>query len=132
MVKDKKKTGGRSKKIKRNIPEARIYVKSTFNNTVVSVADLDGNIFGWASAGTKGYKGTKKGTAYAAQLAAEEVCRIAREAGVKEISIFSKGPGSGKEAAIRTISGQGLRVKLIKDVTPVPHNGCRPKKKRRV
>lgn len=132
MPKEKKKKTGRARRVKRNVPEARISIKSTFNNTIVTLSDLEGNVLGWASAGTRGYKGTKKGTAFAAQLAAEEVCRIARDCGVRDVTIYTKGPGSGKEAAVRTIAGQGLRVKLIKDVTPVPHNGCRPKKKRRV
>ncbi len=128
----KKAKATRRKKIKRTVPVGRIYIKSTFNNTIVTLTDEDGNTVGWSSAGTQGYKGTKKGTAYAAQLAAEEICKIAREAGVREVSIFTKGPGSGKEAAVRTINGQGIKIRLIKDITPVPHNGCRPKKKRRV
>lgn len=131
MVKQRKKTA-RTKKTRRTVTDARIYVKSTFNNTLVTVTDADGNTIAWASAGTRGFKGTKKGTAYAAQLAAEEACRQAIEAGVREVSVFTKGPGSGKEAAVRTINAQGLRIKSIKDITPVPHNGCRPKKKRRV
>jgi len=131
VVKQRKKTA-RTKKTRRTVTDARIYVKSTFNNTLVTVTDADGNTIAWASAGTRGFKGTKKGTAYAAQLAAEEACRQAIEAGVREVSVFTKGPGSGKEAAVRTINAQGLRIKSIKDITPVPHNGCRPKKKRRV
>ncbi len=132
MVKGRKKTAGRSKKVKRSLAEAIISIKSTFNNTVVTLSDVDGNAVGWSSAGRRGFKGTKKGTAYAAQLAAEEICRMARDVGVREVTIFTKGPGSGKEAAVRTINGQGLKVKLIMDITPVPHNGCRPRRKRRV
>jgi len=131
MAKQRKKTT-RTKKTRRTITDARIYVKSTFNNTIVTVTDAEGNSIAWASAGTRGFKGTKKGTAYAAQLAAEEACKQAIDAGVREVSVFTKGPGSGKEAAVRTINAQGLRIKSIKDITPVPHNGCRPKKKRRV
>ena len=131
MAKGKERVRTR-KKVKRNIPEGHVYIHSTFNNTIVTITDTAGNVISWASAGTRGFKGTKKGTAYAAQIAAEEACRQARDAGVQQVRIYTRGPGSGKEAAIRTINGQGLRIRLIKDKTPVPHNGCRPRRRRRV
>ncbi len=130
MAKGKPKT--RKKRVKRNIVEGRIYVRSSFNNTIVTVTDLEGNTLAWATSGIRGFKGTKKGTAYAAQLAAEDACRQAKDMGMREVSIYTKGPGSGKEAAVRVINGQGLKIKLIRDVTSVPHNGCRPRKRRRV
>jgi len=118
--------------VKRNIVEGRIYVRSSFNNTIVTVTDLEGNTLAWATSGIRGFKGSKKGTAYAAQLAAEDACRQAKDMGMREVSIYTKGPGSGKEAAVRVINGQGLKIRLIRDVTSVPHNGCRPRKRRRV
>lgn len=130
MAKGKPKT--RKKRVKRNIVEGRIYVRSSFNNTIVTITDLEGNALAWATAGIRGFKGSKKGTAYAAQLAAEDACRQAKDMGMREVSIYTKGPGSGKEAAVRVINGQGLKIKLIRDVTSVPHNGCRPRKRRRV
>jgi small subunit ribosomal protein S11 len=130
LAKGKPKT--RKKRVKRNIVEGRIYVRSSFNNTIVTITDLEGNTLAWATSGIRGFKGTKKGTAYAAQLAAEDACRQAKDMGMREVSIYTKGPGSGKEAAIRVINGQGLKIKLIRDVTSVPHNGCRPRKRRRV
>jgi len=130
LAKGKPKT--RKKRVKRNIVEGRIYVRSSFNNTIVTVTDLDGNTLAWATSGIRGFKGSKKGTAYAAQLAAEDACRQAKDMGMREVSIYTKGPGSGKEAAVRVINGQGLKIRLIRDVTSVPHNGCRPRKRRRV
>lgn len=130
MAKSKPKT--RKKRVKRNIVEGRIYVRSSFNNTIVTITDLEGNALAWATAGIRGFKGSKKGTAYAAQLAAEDACRQAKDMGMREVSIYTKGPGSGKEAAVRVINGQGLKIRLIRDVTSVPHNGCRPRKRRRV
>ncbi|MCD6283161.1 30S ribosomal protein S11 [bacterium] len=130
MAKGKPKT--RKKRVKRNIVEGRIYVRSSFNNTIVTVTDLEGNTLAWATSGIRGFKGSKKGTAYAAQLAAEDACRQAKDMGMREVSIYTKGPGSGKEAAVRVINGQGLKIRLIRDVTSVPHNGCRPRKRRRV
>jgi small subunit ribosomal protein S11 len=130
LAKGKPKT--RKKRVKRNIVEGRIYVRSSFNNTIVTITDLEGNALAWATAGIRGFKGSKKGTAYAAQLAAEDACRQAKDMGMREVSIYTKGPGSGKEAAVRVINGQGLKIKLIRDVTSVPHNGCRPRKRRRV
>jgi len=130
VVKGKPKV--KKKRARRSVAEGRIYVHSSFNNTLVTVTDAEGNALAWATAGTRGFKGSKKGTAYAAQLAAEEVCRQARDLGMREVSIYTKGPGSGKEAAVRVINGQGLKIRLIRDVTSVPHNGCRPRKRRRV
>jgi len=130
LAKGKPKT--HKKRVKRNIVEGRIYVRSSFNNTIVTITDLEGNALAWATAGIRGFKGSKKGTAYAAQLAAEDACRQAKDMGMREVSIYTKGPGSGKEAAVRVINGQGLKIKLIRDVTSVPHNGCRPRKRRRV
>lgn len=131
MAKTQKRSGGR-KREKRNIPVGRVYIQATFNNTIVTVADEEGNIFAWSSAGARGFRGAKKGTAYAAGIACETAIRRALDAGLREVSVFSKGPGSGKEAAIRTISNLGLKIKRIKDVTPVAHNGCRPRGRRRV
>ena len=131
MAKTQKRSGGR-KREKKNIPVGIVNIKATFNNTIVTVTDLDGDIFSWSSAGSRGFKGAKKGTAYAAGIACETALRRAMDAGLREVSVFSRGPGSGKEAAIRTISNLGLKIKLIKDRTPVPHNGCRPRGRRRV
>ena len=108
------------------------HIKSTFNNTIVSITDTNGNVVVWGSAGNVGFKGTKKGTPFAAQSAAETVAKKALEAGMKEVSVMVKGPGAGRETAIRALQGAGLEITSIKDVTPIPHNGCRPRKKRRV
>jgi len=108
------------------------HIKATFNNTIISIADTTGNVVVWGSAGHVGFKGTKKGTPFAAQLAAETVAKKAIEAGMKEVSVMVKGPGAGRETAIRALQGAGLEISSIKDVTPIPHNGCRPRKKRRV
>ena len=131
MAKTQKRSGGR-KRDKKSIAVGRVYIQATFNNTIVTVADEDGNVFAWSSAGSRGFKGAKKGTAYAAGIACETALRRAMDSGLREISIFSRGPGSGKEAAIRTAANLGLKIKLIKDKTPVPHNGCRPRGRRRV
>lgn len=130
MVKGKPKV--RKKRIKRNVVEGRIYVNSSFNNTLVTATDLEGKTVAWSSAGMRGFKGSKKGTAYAAQLAAEEVCRQAREMGMREVCVYTRGMGAGKESAVRIINNQGMKIRLIRDVTAVPHNGCRPRKRRRV
>lgn len=108
------------------------YIKSTFNNTIVSIADLDGNVIAWASAGTVGFKGTKKGTPFAAGLAAESAAQKAMEYGLQQVDVLVKGPGSGRETAIRQLQTAGLEVGTIRDATPIPHNGCRPPKRRRV
>ena len=130
MAKAQKKGGRRREK--KSIPTANVHIKATFNNTVITISDMDGNAFTWCTAGMRGFKGAKKGTAYAAGIAAETAIRKAMDAGLKEVNIFSVGPGSGKEAAIRMISNLGVKVKKIKDVTPVAHNGCRPRGRRRV
>lgn len=124
--------GGRKSKVKRQVPYGRASIKSTFNNTIISIADQTGNVLCWASAGTIGFSGTKKGTPFAAQLAAENAARKAQEYGMTRVDCYVKGPGSGRETAIRALQAAGLEVGMIKDCTPVPHNGCRPKKRRRV
>jgi small subunit ribosomal protein S11 len=120
------------KKVKRQVPYGRVNIKSTFNNTVISIADQDGNVLCWASAGTIGFSGARKSTPWAAQQAAENVARRAQEYGMARVDVFVKGPGQGRETAIRTLQAAGLEVVNIKDRTPVPHNGCRPPKRRRV
>jgi small subunit ribosomal protein S11 len=114
------------------VPHGRAYIQSTFNNTIVTITDPNGNVLCWGSAGTAGFKGARKGTPYAAQLAAEYAARKAQEYGVRQVDVFVKGPGSGREAAIRALQASGLQITSIVDVTPIPHNGCRPPKRRRV
>jgi small subunit ribosomal protein S11 len=109
-----------------------VHIKSTFNNTVVSITDPDGNVVAWASAGTAGFKGTRKSTPFAAQMAADSVAQRVKEMGLRKVDVFVKGPGSGRETAIRALQAAGLEIGSIKDVTPIPHNGCRPPKRRRV
>lgn len=125
----KKRTRRRERK---SIPVGRAYIQSTFNNTIVTLTDLEGNVIAWGSSGTAGFKGSRKGTPYAAQLAAQEAARKGMEHGLRQIAVFVKGPGSGREAAIRSLQSSGLEVTSIRDVTPIPHNGCRPPKRRRV
>ena len=117
---------------KKNIVQGVAHIKSTFNNTIVSISDMNGAVISWASAGTVGFKGTKKSTPFAAQLAAESAARRAMEHGMKRVDVYVKGPGSGRETAIRSLQAVGLEVTMIKDCTPIPHNGCRPPKRRRV
>jgi small subunit ribosomal protein S11 len=117
---------------KKNVPTGIAHIQSTFNNTVVTISDLQGNVLAWASAGTSGFKGSRKGTPFAAGLAAENAARKAMEQGVRQVEVYVKGPGAGREAAIRSLQAAGLEVNLIKDVTPIPHDGCRPPKRRRV
>ena len=117
---------------RKNVPYARAYIQATFNNTIVTITDQQGNTVTWASAGSSGFKGSRKSTPYAAQLAAQKAAKQAIEHGVREIDVFVKGPGPGREAAIRSLQAAGLKVKSITDITPIPHNGCRPPKKRRV
>jgi small subunit ribosomal protein S11 len=125
--------GGRTKRRERKHIESGIaHIKSTFNNTIVTITDKAGNTIAWASGGTVGFKGTRKSTPYAAQLAAESAAKQAMEYGMKEVECYVKGPGAGREAAIRSLQAAGLEVSVIKDVTPIPHNGCRPPKRRRV
>ena len=126
-----KKRAGRSTS-RRIVPRGRVYVKSTFNNTIITVTDRQGNVLTWGSSGTAGFKGSRKSTPYAAQLAAQETGKRAVDMGMREADLFVKGPGPGREAAIRSLQAAGLQVLSITDVTPVPHNGCRPPKKRRV
>lgn len=126
----KKKTG--KKKVKKNIPVGIAHIKATFNNTVVSITDLKGDVIAWASSGSVGFKGSRKSTPFAAQRTAEAAAKSAKEQGVNEVSVQVKGPGAGRESAIRSLQAAGLAVRAIKDVTPIPHNGCRPRKRRRV
>jgi small subunit ribosomal protein S11 len=122
-----------SKKTKKFIPSGKAFIKSTFNNTIVSITDSDGNVISSESSGSVGFKGTKKGTPFAAQLAGETAARKAKElVGMEKVFVYVKGPGSGRETAIRSLQAMGLDVESIKDITPIPHNGCRPRKKRRV
>ena len=132
MPKKRKRRAVRRKKKKISVDQGIVHIKSTFNNTIVSLTDLDGNTLTWASGGTVGFEGTRKGTPYAAQLAADRVAREAVKMGVKKVDVWVKGPGPGREAAIRTIQGAGIEIGQIKDVTPIPFNGVRPKKRRRV
>ncbi|WP_303862251.1 30S ribosomal protein S11 [Alkalibaculum bacchi] len=128
----KKVVRSRKKKIKKNIERGQAHIQSTFNNTIVTITDVAGNALSWASAGGLGFKGSRKSTPYAAQMAAEEAASAAMEHGLKHVEVFVKGPGSGREAAIRSLQAAGLEITSIKDVTPIPHNGCRPPKRRRV
>jgi len=132
VPKKRKRRAVRRKKKKISVDQGIVHIKSTFNNTIVSLTDLDGNTLTWASGGTVGFEGTRKGTPYAAQLAADRVAREAVKMGVKKVDVWVKGPGPGREAAIRTIQGAGIEIGQIKDVTPIPFNGVRPKKRRRV
>jgi len=124
--------GTKKKKIRKNVGSAIAHVRSTFNNTLVTITDLNGDVLSWSSAGTRGFKGSRKSTPFAAQLAAEEAARKAQDMGVNSVAIFVNGPGSGRESAIRAFQHVGMRVSLIRDITPIPHNGCRPPKRRRV
>lgn len=129
----KKGTKTRVKKRERkNIERGQAHIRSTFNNTIVTLADANGNVISWASAGQLGFKGSRKSTPFAAQMAAEEAAKQAMEHGLKTVEVYVKGPGAGREAAIRSLQATGLEVSMIKDTTPVPHNGCRPPKRRRV
>ena len=125
-----KKSG--AKKQKRNVPNGIAYIQSTFNNSIVTITDQNGDAISWASAGSSGFKGAKKGTPFAAQTAAESAARRAVDQGMRQIEVMVSGPGSGRETAIRALQGAGLEITLIRDVTPIPHNGCRPPKRRRV
>jgi len=132
MAEEKKSTVGAKKKIKYTGGVARAYILSSFNNTIVNITDERGNTIVWASAGGSGFKGTKKGTPFAAQMTAAAVGKKALDAGVKQVAVFVNGPGSGRETAIRGLQSSGLGITAIKDITPVPHDGCRPPKPRRV
>jgi small subunit ribosomal protein S11 len=127
-----KRKGGRKRREKKIVQEGIAHIKSTFNNTIVSITDTSGNVISWASAGSEGFKGSRKSTPFAAQMAAEAAAKKAMDHGMKRIQVLVKGPGSGREAAIRSLQAHGLEVEFIRDVTPIPHNGCRPPKRRRV
>ena len=129
---DPRKKGTRKKKEKKNIQNAVAHIKSSFNNTIISVTDVTGNVIAWSTAGAQGFKGSRKSTPFAAQLAAEDAAKKAMEHGVRKVEVLVKGPGIGRESAIRALQAAGLEVTMIKDVTPIPHNGCRPPKRRRV
>ncbi len=128
----KKVVRTRKKKVKKNIEKGHAHIRSSFNNTIVTLSDVAGNVLAWSSAGELGFKGSRKSTPFAAQTAAAEAAKRAMEHGLKTVDVFVKGPGSGREAAIRALQAAGLEVISIKDVTPIPHNGCRPPKRRRV
>lgn len=132
MVAKKGKPTRVRRKERKNIERGQAHIQSTFNNTMVTLTDLQGNVLSWASAGQLGFRGSRKSTPFAAQQAAEEAAAKAMEHGLKNVEVFVKGPGSGREAAIRSLQAAGLEVSMIKDVTPIPHNGCRPPKRRRV
>jgi small subunit ribosomal protein S11 len=120
------------RKVKKNIPSGIAHIQATFNNTIVTITDLNGNTVAWSAAGVAKFKGSRKSTPFAAQLVAEDAAKKAMEHGMKQVGVYVKGPGSGRESALRAIANSGLQINLIKDVTPIPHNGCRPPKKRRV
>ncbi len=126
------KKGARRKKEIKNIAKGVAHIQSTFNNTIISITDDQGNAVAWSSAGILGFKGSRKSTPFAAQMAAQRAAEKAVEQGVRRVEVFVKGPGAGREAAIRSLQAAGLEISLIKDVTPIPHNGCRPRKRRRV
>jgi len=128
----KKKTTRTKRRERKNIERGVAHIKSTFNNTFISITDVDGNGISWSSAGNVGFKGSRKSTPFAAQLAAEAAAKVAMEHGMRQVEVYVKGPGAGREAAIRSLQAAGLEVNAIKDVTPIPHNGCRPPKRRRV
>jgi len=130
--KGKKVTAVRRRRERKNIESGRVNIQSTFNNTIVTITDTQGNAISWASAGGLGFRGSRKSTPFAAQSAAETAAKAAMEHGLKYVEVFVKGPGAGREAAIRALQTVGLEVRMIKDVTPIPHNGCRPPKRRRV
>ncbi|MFA9380445.1 MAG: 30S ribosomal protein S11 [Acetanaerobacterium sp.] len=127
-----KKAAPRRRRERKNIERGTVHIQSTFNNTIVTITDVQGNAISWASSGGLGFRGSRKSTPFAAQSAAETAARAAMEHGLKTVEVFVKGPGSGREAAIRALQSAGLEVSMIKDVTPIPHNGCRPPKRRRV
>ena len=132
MAQAKKVTATRRRREKKNIEKGAVHIQSTFNNTIVTITDVQGNAISWASAGELGFRGSRKSTPFAAQSAAETAAKAAMEHGLKTVEVYVKGPGAGREAAIRALQTAGLEVVMIKDVTPIPHNGCRPPKRRRV
>ena len=126
------KSSKSKKKVKKNVPSGIAHINSTFNNTIITITDTTGNTVSWSSSGNKGFKGSRKSTPFAAQLAAEEAGKKAMEHGMKHVEVVIKGPGNGRESAIRALGSTGLNITVIKDITPIPHNGCRPSKRRRV
>ncbi len=132
MAKAVKKKVKVKKKVRKNVQSGVVHIQSTFNNTIVTITDVSGAVVSWSSSGSKGFKGSRKSTPFAAQVAAEDAVRKAREHGLRSVGVLVKGPGAGREAALRAISASGLKVSVIRDVTPIPHNGCRPPKRRRV
>ncbi len=122
----------RARKTHKKVSEGKAYIQSTFNNTTVTITDMEGNVIAWGSSGTAGFKGSRKGTPYAAQIAARDAAHRAMDDGLRRVVVYIKGPGSGREAAIRALQASGITVTAIRDVTPIPHNGCRPKGRRRV
>src|SRR5580765_4304501 len=126
------KAKSKAKKVKKNIQSGIAHITAPFNNTIVTITDVSGNVVAWSSSGVKGFKGSRKSTPFAAQLAAEDAAHKAMEHGMKSINVFIKGPGSGRESALRALAATGLKINLIRDLTPIPHNGCRPPKRRRV
>jgi len=132
MVAKKARGTRRKRRERKNIERGKAHIQSTFNNTIITLTDMDGNAIAWSSAGNCGFKGSRKSTPFAAQMAAEQAAKAAMEHGLKTVEVYVKGPGAGREAAIRSLQAAGLEISLIKDVTPIPHNGCRPPKRRRV
>ena len=132
MAKATAKKATKKRRERKNVEKGCAHIRSTFNNTIITITDTNGNAVSWASAGELGYKGSRKSTPYAAQMAAETAAKIAVDQGMKSVEVYVKGPGSGRESAIRALQSVGLEISLIKDVTPIPHNGCRPPKRRRV
>lgn len=120
------------KRAKKLTPRGKVFIQSTFNNTIITFTSLEGDVIAWASSGSSGFKGSRKGTPFAAQIAAQDAVKRAMEHGMRQVEIFVKGPGSGREAALRSLQGTGLTISSIRDITPIPHNGCRPPKRRRV
>jgi len=129
---DRRRPQGGRRRERKNVPVGKAFIQSTFNNTLVTLTDTQGNVLSWGSAGTAGFKGSRKGTPYAAQMAAERAVRAALDHGLRQVDVYVRGAGSGREAAIRSLQTSGLNVTSIRDVTPIPHNGCRPPKRRRV
>lgn len=132
MAKSVKKTVRKKRKDRKHVEKGQAHIQSTFNNTLVTLTDMDGNALSWSSAGSLGFKGSRKSTPFAAQSAAETATKAALEHGLKTVEVYVKGPGAGREAAIRALQAAGLEITMIKDITPIPHNGCRPPKRRRV
>ncbi len=132
MAKEKKKKTTKKKVVKKNVPVGIAHIQSTFNNTIITITDMSGNVIAWSSPGTRGFKGSRKGTPFAAQLAAADAARKAMDHGMRTVEVYIKGPGGGREAALRSLQAAGFKISLIRDVSPIPHNGCRPPKRRRV